>query len=273
MKGNEIFQKLCGKSERYLKHNSSTILTLLGAVGVVGTTVLAVKATPKAMKLLEEAKKEKGEELTKLEVVKIAGPAYIPSVVVGTTTVACIFSANMLNKHHQAAITSAYALVDQSYKKYRGKLKELYGEEADIQIRDAIARDTIERNEDVSGYVPGMNSLTTQSGEKYLFFEDYRGNYFEATIEAVQNAEYHLNRNFSMRGYVTLNEFYEFLGLEPTKEGSVLGWDCSRLIEKYEATWIDFDHRLIKVTDDGLECYIIDFPILPEYLDDEFEDD
>lgn len=267
MKGNEVFQKLCGKSERYLKHNSSTILTLLGAVGVIGTTVLAVKATPKAMKLLEEAKKEKGEELTKLEVVKVAGPAYIPSVVVGTTTVACIFSANVLNKRHQAAITSAYALVDQSYKTYKTKLKELYGEEADIQIREAIARDKLERNEEVAGYVPGCGSLTTQDGETYLFYEEYLGEYFEATIEAVQNAEYHLNRNFSMRGYATLEEFYEFLGVKnPARFCNALGWDCSRLIEEYESTWIDFDHHLTKITDDGLECYIISFPIEPTLL-------
>lgn len=268
MKGNEVFQRLCGKSTRYLKHNSSAILTVIGAIGVIGTAILAVKATPKAIKLLEEAKDEKGEELTKLEVVKVAGPAYIPSAVVGVSTIACIFGANVLNKQQQAAITSAYALVDQSYKTYKSKLKELYGEEADIQIRDAIARDKLERNEEVAGYAPGCCSLTTQDGETHLFFEEFLGEYFEATIEAVQNAEYHLNRNFSMRGYATLEEFYEFLGINNTPTCcNTLGWDCSRLIEEYEHTWIDFDHRLTKVTNDGLECYIISFPIEPVLLD------
>ena len=49
------------RSKLYLKNNASTILTCVGAVGVVATTVSAVKATPKAMRLLDNAKKEKGE--------------------------------------------------------------------------------------------------------------------------------------------------------------------------------------------------------------------
>lgn len=48
----------------FVKKYGSTILTTLGVVGVIGTTVAAVKETPKALMLLNEAKKEKGEELT-----------------------------------------------------------------------------------------------------------------------------------------------------------------------------------------------------------------
>ena len=97
MKG-DTFKKLIAKPNAYLKCNSATILTCLGAVGVVVTVVTAVKATPKALTLMEEAKEEKGEELTKMEVVKAAGPAYIPAVVFGAATITCIFGANVLNK-------------------------------------------------------------------------------------------------------------------------------------------------------------------------------
>ena len=71
---------LLSKSQLFLKRNSSTILTCVGAVGVIATTVTAVKSTPKALALLDHAKEEKGEDLTKLARVKIAGPAYIPSI-------------------------------------------------------------------------------------------------------------------------------------------------------------------------------------------------
>ena len=54
----------------FVKRNASTILTCLGGVGVVATSVMAVKETPKAIRLIEEAEKEKGEELTKCEKVK-----------------------------------------------------------------------------------------------------------------------------------------------------------------------------------------------------------
>lgn len=259
MKGNQMLQKLCHKSGRYLKNNSSTILTCIGAIGVVATAITAVKATPKAIKLLEQATYEKGEDLTKIEMIKVAGPAYIPSVAIGASTIACIFGANVLNKRKQATIMSAYAFADNAYKEYRGKVKELLGEETDNRIRDAIAMD--KRDEEVTGYVPGLGSLDL-SGEKYLFFEEHRGKYFEATMEQVLNAEYHLNRNFSMRGDVCLNEFYEFLGLEPNEIGHALGWDITTLVEDYDSTWIDFSHRLTKL-EDGLECYIIETPIAP----------
>lgn len=259
MKGEQTLQTLAYKSHLYLKRNSSTILTFVGAIGVIATASTAVKATLKAVRLLEEAENEKNEPLTKMEVIRIAGPVYIPSIAIGVSTISCIFGANALNKRQQAALTSAYALIDNAYKEYRNKVKELYGEETDQKIRDSIALD--KRKEDRHVYAPGLDSLPTD-GEKRLFYESYRGGYFEATIEEVLNAEYHLNRNFATRGCVSLNEFYDFLGLEGTDEGEVLGWGCGRLIEEREWPWIDFNNRLVTL-DDGLECYMIEFDVEP----------
>ena len=263
MKGSLALQKFCFKAGTYVRNNSSTILTVVGAIGVIGTAITAVTATSKALELLEAAKDEKGEELTKLEVVKNAGPAYIPTIVIGASTIGCIFGANALSKKHQAALVSAYALADNAYKEYRNKVKEMFGEETDQKIRDSIALD---KRKDIDVYTPGYTSIDT-SGEIRLFYEEHRGKYFEATMEAVINAEYHFNRNFAMRGYAFLNEFYEFLGLEETEEGNVLGWDCSRLLEDYEASWIDFSHRLVPL-EDGMECYMLEMPIPPALMED-----
>lgn len=256
MKGKQTLQKLCHGSMTYLRRNSSTILTCVGAVGVVLTAVTAAKAIPKATKFLEKAKEEKGEDLTKLETIVAVGPAYIPPIAIGASTIACIFGANVLNKRQQAAITSAYALVDSSYKKYQSKLKELFGEEADTQIREAIVKEDCK---DIDVWAPGCRPID-RSGEKRLF--EFNGRYFESTMESVINAEYHFNRNFSLRGDASLNEFYEFLGLSPTEEGYVLGWSCGELIEDYETTWIDFDHRPVTL-EGGVECFMIENQIPP----------
>lgn len=264
----QILQKGVYKSKAYLKRNSSTILTCVGAIGVVATSVIAVKATPKALVLLEQAENEKGEELTRLEVVKVAAPAYIPTAIIGASTVACIFGANALNKRQQAVITSAYVLVNNAYKEYKNKLKELYGEEAHQNIVNSIA---IEKTKDVnisSEYMGVMCcdlSIEENDSEPRLFYDEYSGRYFEKTIEQVINAEYHLNRNYVLRGYSTLNEFYNFLGLEETQYGYILGWTPTD-----EGTfWIDFNHRKV-VLDDGLECYVIEMPFEPnmESLED-----
>ena len=246
----------------FIKHNASTILTCLGGVGVVATTITAVKATPKALCLIEEAELEKGEELTKWEKVKIVAPGYIPTVGLGISTIACVFGAHILNRNQQAALMSAYALVDQSYKDYRRKLKELYGEEVDREVREASA---IEKAEDVGvrGSYLGTNcdlALEENNGEPQVFYDEHSGRYFESTIEQVLTAEYYLNRNYILRGYSYLNEFYEFLGIEETDYGSVLGWAPN----DDGMYWIDFNHRKLE-SEEGKDVYIIEMPFEPTY--------
>lgn len=249
--------KLLRRSGLFLKKHSPTILTCVGAVGAVATAVVAVRATPKALSLLEDAKEEKGEELTKLETVRIAGPAYIPATLIGVTTIACIFGANVLNKKQQASILSAYTLLDQSYKNYKEKIKELYGEEAEEKVEDSIAQD----------YYEGR--YIQPEGDKKLFFDSFSMRYFESTIEDVQRAEYKLNRDFEMKDAVSINEFYELLGIEPVENGDRYGWSTDSCFEMYGNAWIDFDHRLTTL-DDGLECYILSMPFEPVYNFDNY---
>ena len=95
--------------QTFIKRNASTILTCLAATGVIATAVMAVKGTPKALTSLENAKEEKEEELTKLEKFKIAGPVYVPAIITGAATIACIFGSNIISKNQKAALKSAEA--------------------------------------------------------------------------------------------------------------------------------------------------------------------
>lgn len=124
------------------KSKISTVLTIVSAIGVVGTSILVAKETPKAIQLLKKEEEEKGEKLTTLEVVKIAGPAYVPAIIVGASTIACIFGANILNKQHQASLMSAYALLDRSYKDYRDKSNDICDEESE-SFDDEITDDVV----------------------------------------------------------------------------------------------------------------------------------
>ena len=247
---------LLSKSQLFLKRNSATILTCVGAAGVIATTVTAVKATPKALALLEKAKEEKGEELTKLETVKIAGPAYVPTVVLGASTLACIFGANMLNQRGQASLMSAYALADRSYKDYRKKVDELYGDEAGGQVRAEIAKDKYEQQN------------IEVHGDNRLYYDFYSGRYFEATPEFVKTAEYELNKTLNLHDCAYLNEWYYLLDMEPLEQGLDVGWSTCANYDMYWQTWVDFHHEKV-IMDDGLECIIVSFMQEP-YFD--FED-
>ena len=43
----------------FMKRNSATILTIVGSAGVAATAILAATETPKALRLIEEAKEKK----------------------------------------------------------------------------------------------------------------------------------------------------------------------------------------------------------------------
>ena len=249
------------KSNMFLKKNSATILTVAAAAGVITTSVLSAKAAIKASRVLAHKEEEKGEKLTFEETISAVWTIYIPPVVSGMSTIACVFGANILNQRLQASLASAYALIDNSYKEYKAKLKELYGEEAHNNIVDAIAA---EKCDEVHISAGGLTSAYTQEiesdAEPRLFYDEYSGRYFETTIDKVLLAEYHLNRNYILRGFARLNEFYEFLGLESTDYGETVGWDICG-----EIYWIDFNHRKAFIGDDndGFECYIIEMPYYP----------
>lgn len=236
---------------------TSAILTCIGAIGVAATAVTAVRATPKAMELIEKAGYEKGSEenptmdmeytpLTPIEMVQVAWKPYIPSILIGTATIACLFGANQLNTRQQAAIASAYIFLDQSYKKYKDKVIEVLGLDTEKEIEKEIVKDQI-KDTDI---------LPPRSDEHLLFYEEHYGEMFERTMLEVQDAEYQLNRKLAVDGEVSLNDFFKFLGLNERKVGDALGWSCETICDANHPAWIDFEHDIVEM-DDGMECRII----------------
>lgn len=227
------------------------ILSIISAVGVAATTISAVRATPRALSLIKEKELETGKSLNRIEVVKTAAPCYISTVVIGTSTIACVIGACVFNQKQQAAYISAYTLLQQSFKEYRSTVCERFAIEADSDIRSEVVN---KRHRD--------ESITPPSDEKLVFYEAHRDEFFELTKEEVILAEYHLNRNFKLRGWTTLNEFYEFLGLSKTDAGDILGWGEYQAEVEFGCLWIDFYHEKHQL-DDGLEYYIIEMPFPP----------
>lgn len=241
--------KLLGQSERFIKRNSSTILTCIGGIGVVATSVLTAKATPKVSLLLKQAEEDKGDKLTKMETVRVAAPVYIPAILVGASTIACIFWANALSKRQQTSMISAYALLENSYKEYKRKVKDVYGEEAEKDVLVEIAKDRYEDSFE-------------RDENKQLFYDEFSGRYFESTIENVCRAECELNRLLSVEFVASLNEFYDLLGIERTDYGDYLGWSSYELVECFCYSWVDFEHTQVTL-DDGLECTIVTMSFEP----------
>lgn len=231
------------KTQLFLKNNSSTILTFIGSIGVITTAVLAVKATPKAMLLIEDAELDKGESLTKKEKIKAVWKPYVPACISCLATIFCIAGANYLNIKKQQSLMSAYALLDNTFKEYRHRIAEEYGEDVDTNLKNDIVRKQLEQMDN------GIYSTT-------LFFEFNSMRFFEANIHKVLQAECKAKMQFDKYGYLTLNDYYSYLGLEPSPYGEAMGWSRFQMNTEQYTDDLEFTYDRV-VMSNGIVCYNI----------------
>lgn len=242
--------KMVKSATAKLSKHSPEILTGLGIAGMVSTTVLAVKATPKAILLLEEEKKEK-EKLTKVEVIKTCWKPYIPAMVTGGVSIACLIGASTTNAKRNAALATAYSITETAFSEYKSKVVETIGEEKEQEVRDAIAKDHI-TNDPVSKH----EVVITNSGGT-LCYDILSGRYFMSEPEKIHKAENMLNKRLMNENYISLNEFYDELGLTYTSTGEKIGWNIKNGL-------IDI-HFSTQLTEDDRPCLVIDYSIAPTY--------
>lgn len=233
------------------KHSPEIALGVGIAFGIT-TVVLAVKSTPKALMLLEERKLDlKTEELSKVEIVKTAGPCYIPALVMGGLSIVCLVGGNTVQARRNAALTTAYTLTSATLKEYRNKVVETIGEKKETAVRDAIAKDKVEQQP-----VETKKIVITGNGDT-LCYEPLCGQYFRSDIDKIKRSLNELNSELLKDGYVSLNDFYYKVDLEDTKLGSVVGW-------RYESSLIDINFSA-QVSTDGEPCLVINFNQAPDY--------
>lgn len=246
-----------------LRRLSPAILTTLGILGVVGTAATAVKATPKALKLIKIREEElKTDKLEPMELVRVSWKCYIPSALIGAGTIACIVGIGIIDRRNQAALASAYAMLNESYKQYRQAAKKVYGNDADNKIHAEMAKDAMVHTSDWGYQVYNMDM--DSDSEKLLFYDLTTKRYFTTTMAAVLNAEYHINRNLALRGECSLNEWLSFLGLDDVENGDEMGWDINKMVEEMDSYWLDFDNQKT-LLEDGLECITIDTMALTKF--------
>lgn len=240
---------------RWLKKNGGTILTCFAAGGVVATGILSGRAAIKA----HEKLKEMPDADTK-DKIKAIAPIYILPASVGATTIACMLGANVLDRKQQASILAASALIEQTYKRYKGKAEELLG---NGKIETEIAKENVNNA-----------GIEVNDNERLFYYNYYHddptseyGFYFTANKNDVLKAEYELNRTFNIRETVTLNDFLKLLNQKEVEGGNEVGWSKELGHDYYGYSWIDFEHYDTTM-DDGLECTIITTPFDPCMLDE-----
>lgn len=244
--------KFFDTAKKTVSKRSPEILIALGVTGFISTTVLAVKATPKALQLIEERKKEeRTDKLTVMETVQTTWKCYIPAVVTGTVSAACVIGANSVHAKRNAALATAYKLSETAFREFKDKAVEEVGEKKVEQIYEKIAQDRVTK----SDAKPDVKVEITGKGE-YLY-QDPFGRRFYSSRTAIDLAIANINLKLHKWQYVSLNDFYEELGLESAPEGDELGWNL-------KGGEIDINIKTATTTD-GNPCGVLMFTVRPDY--------
>ena len=236
-----------------LERHAPEILTGIGVAGMVTSTVLAVKATPKAYLLVNDRKDElEVEKLPVTELVKTTWKCYIPAAVTCGASIACLVGASSVNFKRNAALATAYKLSEAALSEYKDAVIETIGEKKEQSVRDKVAEERIKKNP-----VSKSEIIVTGNGTT-LCYDPVGNSYFKSNIQQIESAKNKLNARMLSENYVSLNDFYDELGIGPTKLGEDLGWD----IYKDGLIDITFSSQL---AEDGTPCLVMDYSIAPRY--------
>lgn len=238
------------------KKYSPEILMGVGVVGIVASTVVACKATLKASDIIVDAQ----EDLEKIKMVaedpkyvdqyseedlkkdktilytqtglKIA-KAYLPAVGLGVASIACLVSSHNILKKRNIALAAAYTTIDKSFKEYRKRVTDRFGEEVERQIRHNIKAHEIEEtivDEDGSEKKITKNVETCEIdgySEYSRFFDDGCTGWekdAEYNLVFLKAQQQYANDLLRSKGHLFLNEVYDMLGIPRSKAGQVVGW-------------------------------------------------
>lgn len=249
---NEKISNIFYKTSYFVRKHSPEILTGLGITGMLSSMVLAVKATPKALTLINEQKKNLNkEDLSSIEVIKTVWKTYLPSGILSVLSISCILGATSINLRRNAAIATAYTLSERTLINYRNKVIDAIGEKKEKKIQEELAQDKVNKNK-----IDDKQVIITSNGET-LCMDSLSGRYFKSDIETIRKAVNDLNRQLTFQQYISLNDFYDELGLKHIKNGSYMGWNLDDgLIEVYFNT---------ALADNGQPCIVVEYDISPRY--------
>lgn len=257
----EIMKSVNGvasKAVMKLKKHSPEILVMAGIAGTVVSAVLACKATTKVAEILDETKGTldtihegmetgaiNGQEYTtedgKKDTVVVYAQTgmklaklYAPAIILGTLSITSILASNNILRKRNVALGAAYAAIDKSFKEYRGRVIERFGEQVDTELKYGIKAKKFEeievdpetgKEKKVKKTV--MVADPNLQSDYAVYFDSKSRNYetnpdYNRMFLKAQQA--FANDKLQTRGHLFLNEVLDDLDLPRTPAGQIVGW-------------------------------------------------
>ena len=225
-----MIKNLFDKVINFTKEHNPEILVGLGVAGMMTSTVLAVKATPKALDIMEDKKADMGVTyLTRKEIAQATWKIYAPSIGVGLASAACIILGTSKSIKRNTALATVYALSESTLREYQTKAKEMFGEEKAAELDREVAKARVRKRE--------VTTIVETEGSEYihhtgngdtLVYDTLSGRYFRSSMNSIESAVNSINKSLLNDYIMTLNEFYNELGVPTIGAGSLIGWKSDK---------------------------------------------
>lgn len=257
----EIMKSVNGvasKTVMKLKKHSPEILVVAGIAGTVVSAALACKATTKVAEILDETKGTldtihegmetgaiNGQEYTtedgKKDTVVVYAQTgmklaklYGPAIILGTLSITSILASNNILRKRNVALGAAYAAIDKSFKEYRGRVIERFGEQVDTELKYGIKAKKFEEIEVDPETGKEKKVKKTVMVADPNFQSDYAVYFDSKSRNYETNPDYNrmflkaqqafANDKLQTRGHLFLNEVLDDLDLPRTPAGQIVGW-------------------------------------------------
>ena len=240
--------------QRTVGKHSPEILTGIGIMGLLSTTVIAVRVTPRALELMRERHEELNldcdQRLPIKETIKATWKCYVPALATCVTSTACIVWASSKHLKRNAALAAAYKLSESAFTEYREKVAETFGAKKEESVRDKLAQDKVDKT------TIGPNEVIITGNGETLCMDYESGRIFKSDIDKIKKSINELNRQMLLNEYVSLNDFYDEVGLSHTEIGYTVGW---RIDKGY------VEEHLSATIHEGKPCIVVSFVNPPTY--------
>lgn len=256
--------KMMKNTKIWTKNHTSDLLTSLGIGCFAVGAILVIPATIKAIDLIEEEKETRLDHIeggaiteacqfTVIDYVKTCWKVYSPSTLLIFLGGVCVINANRINVKRTAALTAAYTISETTLREFKNKAVEVVGEKKVDEIKQEVIKDKYESNP-----IQDRQIIISPYQGEALFCDGLTMRYFRMNIDNVKKAENRINLIMRNDNYCSVNELYDFLGLEHTDLGRMLGWNIDR----------DGYVEIIttpQIASNGEPCIYLEFSEMPKY--------
>lgn len=236
--------------KNFVNLHGNDIFMGFGIAFGVSAIGLAIHGTVKAVRMVDEKKAESEKELSKKDILKLVWKCYIPTAIAEALSIGCTVKSGAISNKAIAAATAAYKITEENFADYKKAATDILGEKKEKRIEEQSAQSYLDRNP-----MDGRRPIETGHGET-RFIDSWHGAAFKSSINYVESCRNKVNEMVNNGDSVSLNDWYDMLGLQPDKAGWNEGWsaDTTGLME------IFFDPG---VWTDGEPCFVIKYHVEP----------